>query len=78
MIYIKGSVQGPVGSIVRIRDAEYEAEKNEEFLNYPTFIPNPNIAYAQEIVMDAGEEDPNEQYYHENDAIEGDDESGAA
>eukprot|EP01017_Pseudomicrothorax_dubius_P012287 TRINITY_DN1494_c0_g1_i5.p1 TRINITY_DN1494_c0_g1~~TRINITY_DN1494_c0_g1_i5.p1 ORF type:complete len:435 (+),score=120.40 TRINITY_DN1494_c0_g1_i5:1335-2639(+) len=66
LIYIKGSVPGRTGSVIKIMDAERKKEQNAEFLNYPTFVPDPSKQYAVEMIMDAPEEDPEEVYIHDN------------
>jgi hypothetical protein len=35
-------------------------EKNEVFLNCPTFIPQEGKAYGDEIIMNPSDDDPNE------------------
>lgn len=39
MIYIKGPISGTPGTVVEIKDAFKNREKNEKYLNCPTFIP---------------------------------------
>lgn len=51
LIYVLGAVPGRAGGIVRVRDAAKMKWENDQFLNYPTFIPLPGKKYAREIIM---------------------------
>lgn len=66
LVYVKGSIPGRVGNIVRIRDAIHKKKENTEFLNWPTFVARPDVHYAQEIVMIPQPEDPEEVFIHDN------------
>lgn len=68
-----GAVPGRAGNWVRIHDSFKKADKNEEFLNYPTFVPQRNGFYAKEMIMEPPEEDPMEIYDHENIHVKEDD-----
>ena len=73
LIYVKGSVPGRAGNFVKIRDAWKKGDINEEFLNFPTFIPDPKQVYASEVIMEPPEEDPEEIYEHDNVHVKDDD-----
>lgn len=66
MIYVLGAVPGRAGNFVRVRDAYKKGDTNEQYLNYPTFIPEKDKEYATEVVMEPLEEDPQEIYEHDN------------
>ena len=51
---------GKIGALVKIRDAWKKKERNEPFINAPTFIPEANQKYADEIIMEPTELDPEE------------------
>ena len=70
LIYVKGSIPGRAGNLVKIRDAIKAFEKNQEYLNCPTFIPEVGKAYSNEIQIIPPDLDPLEQYLHDNDVIE--------
>lgn len=40
---MKGAISGTPGSVVEIKDSIKKHEKNEEYLNYPTFIPEEGV-----------------------------------
>ena len=58
------------GAVIRIRDAVKKKVENEKFLNYPTFVPKEGVEYAEELVLTAREDDPEEIYLHDNDVID--------
>ena len=66
---MKGSVNGPLGGVVYIRDALKKVLKNMEYLNFPTFVYEDDKEYAVEIEMEAPDLDPAQNYYHENDVL---------
>ena len=66
LIYVIGAVPGRAGNFVRVRDAFKKADINEQFLNFPTFVPDWNKSYAAEVIMEPPEEDPEEIYEHDN------------
>ena len=37
-----------------------------EFINYPTFVPDPTKRYATVVQMLPPKDDPNEQWIHDN------------
>jgi len=45
-------------------------ERNEEYLNFPTFIPPKGVKLADEIIMTAPVQDPEEIYLHDNDVVD--------
>jgi len=70
LIYILGQTPGKPGTVVRIKDAVKFGLKNENYLNYPTFVPLPGVKYAEELIMEAPEQDPEETYVHDNDLVD--------
>ena len=70
LIFIKGSIPGKRGTVVKVSDAIKAFSKNEEFLNYPTFIPEEGKQYADELIMDPPEDDPMEDFLHDNDVVD--------
>lgn len=76
MVYLLGSVPGKAGSAIFLRDAHLNFRKNHEFLNYPTFIPVPGVKYASQITMASAENDPYEEYLHDNAIPEDKEEAG--
>jgi len=70
LLYIKGAVQGTPGTVLYLRDSVKKVNKNEEFLNYPTFVPQPGVKYAQQMIMKAPTQDPWEVWLHDNDVVE--------
>ena len=61
---------GKPGSILKIKDSVKLTDKNEPYLNYPTFIPRSGERYADEIIIEAPEQDPEEIYVHDNDLVD--------
>ena len=49
-----------------IRDSQYHQDCNFGLLNYPTFVYQKDEVYPDEIQYMVQDEDPNEQYKHEN------------
>ncbi|KAG7388361.1 54S ribosomal protein L3 [Phytophthora boehmeriae] len=62
LLYVKGSVPGNNGGIVRITDAR--KKKPTEPLPYPTFLAGKDTALPSEILAPHGEQDP--YHYDEN------------
>lgn len=58
---------------MRIKDSFKKQEKNEEFLNFPTFVPEQGKEYATEMSLEPPEEDPEEIYEHDNVHVKEDD-----
>ena len=69
LIYLKGSVPGPVGRAIKISDCFFNWEKNEKILNYPTFIFDKEITYPDIIQIKETGQDPAEVWLHENDVL---------
>lgn len=69
LIYVLGAVPGKPGTPIYIRDSLYKKVKNVDFLNCPTFIPKEGEEYADQILIKPPEQDPNEQYLHDNDIV---------
>lgn len=70
LIYVKGGVPGRVGQVLRIKDATKKHFNNEEYLNFPTFLEEDGKIYADEIIMKAPAEDPEEKNFHDNDVVD--------
>ena len=70
LIFIKGAVPGKPGTVLYLKDAVKKVEKNEPYLNYPTFIPQPGVKYAEQMIMKAPTQDPWEVWLHDNDVVE--------
>ena len=51
LVYLKGSIPGKPGSVVYVRDAIKRAVKNEELINYPTFIATQGQQLARLMTM---------------------------
>lgn len=66
LIYVTGAVPGRRGNFLQIKDAYKKVDQNEEYLNYPTFVPEKSKLYAEEMIMEAPEEDPEEINSHDN------------
>ena len=78
LLYVKGSIPGKAGSIIKIRDTlnSDKLEKNLELVHYPTFVEEEGKKYARQFSMYCGERDPDEIEVHDNAYIlddEGDD-----
>jgi large subunit ribosomal protein L3 len=76
LIYVKGNVPGAKGSLVMISDAFKDEKKNRGYLNYPTFVYDPEMEYASMIDAEATKEDPNEVWLHENAVVKDDKDEG--
>lgn len=68
LLFLKGSVPGKAGTIVKIRDTLNldKLEKNLELVHYPTFVEQPGVKYARQFSMYCGERDPDEIEVHDN------------
>ena len=62
VLYIKGSLPGKAGTILKIQDTllSTKAEKNMILTHFPTFVEQPGVAYARQFSMYCGERDPDE------------------
>ena len=65
LVFIKGAVPGKKYEVVELTDAMYKMEENKEFVNYPTFVPEEGVRYANIVQMEPPIEDPFEQYLHD-------------
>lgn len=56
LLYIKGSVPGKAGSILKISDTLLfdKAESNLEYSHFPTFVEEPGKLYAKQFSMYCG------------------------
>lgn len=71
LIYVKGSVPGKAGNVVRIRDAF--KNNNFDLINFPTWIKEEGKKYSKEMTMLAPDEDPELREDHENDMVTAED-----
>eukprot|EP00825_Cyclidium_porcatum_P017304 TRINITY_DN20049_c0_g1_i1.p1 TRINITY_DN20049_c0_g1~~TRINITY_DN20049_c0_g1_i1.p1 ORF type:complete len:471 (+),score=72.19 TRINITY_DN20049_c0_g1_i1:222-1634(+) len=70
LIYVKGSIPGKASKTCQIRDATFKWYENKNYLNFPTFVPEPGKEYAKQVTMLPPMKDPQENYYHDNDSID--------
>jgi len=77
LIYVKGSVPGPIGRVAHIFDAYFNWKDNVGKLNYPTFIYQKGKTYANIMQLEAPQQDPTEDWLHENAILSDDEEEGA-
>jgi large subunit ribosomal protein L3 len=56
LLYIKGSVPGKAGSVLKISDTLLfdKAEGNLEYCHFPTFVEEPGKLYAKQFSMYCG------------------------
>lgn len=73
LLLVQGNVPGPVGGLVRIRDAVKKVEKQLWDLQYPTCLSPDD---ERLLTWDGGDIDPYEVFYHENDVVSGNDDGG--
>lgn len=75
LLYVKGPVPGPIGGLVRIRDAHYKHHRQYRDLYYPTWLASehPEDALMEKLIWKGPEDDPLENYRHENDLRAGKD-----
>lgn len=68
ILYIKGSIPGKAGTIVKIWDTLLcdKAEKNLQLSHFPTFVEQPGLQYARQFSMYCGERDPEQIEIHDN------------
>ena len=68
LLYIKGSIPGKAGTVLRIWDTLLfdKAEDNLRFAHFPTFVEQPGQLYARQFSMYCGERDPDEIEIHDN------------
>ena len=72
LIYVKGSIPGPIGGMVKVTDGLLSFKKNLEKINYPTFVYEKDKYYASIIDAEPPKDDPTENWLHENSVIKGD------
>lgn len=60
ILYIKGSIPGKAGTVVKIWDTLLydKAEYNLKLSHFPTFVEQPGVTYARQFSMYCGERDP--------------------
>lgn len=78
LLYVKGSIAGPIGRHVEVFDSFYHWKDNWGLLNYPTFIYEKDKAYPSVIEVEPPQLDPTEDWLHENAVLPDDDEEVAA
>jgi large subunit ribosomal protein L3 len=77
LIFVKGSVPGTYGTLVRVKDSVYHDKfKNDELINYPTFVYEKGEEYANIVDMEAPKEDSGENWLHENAIVKDKDDGG--
>jgi large subunit ribosomal protein L3 len=77
LLFIKGSVPGPMHRLIEISDAYYHWQDNIGKLNYPTFVYQQGKTYANVMQVEPAEQDPTEDWLHENAILSDDEEEGA-
>ena len=62
IIYVRGSIPGKAGTVVKVRDpmVRSKGERNLELVHYPTFVEEEGVLYARQFSMYCGERDPAE------------------
>lgn len=78
LLYLKGSVAGPRGRMVKVSDCLFNWKDNVGLLNYPTFIYEKGKAYPNVVQVEPPETDPTEDWLHENAVLPDDEEEVAA
>lgn len=78
LIYVKGSIAGPIGRVVRVYDSIYHWQDNIGMLNYPTFIFEKGKIYADVAQVEPPLADPTENWLHENAVLPDDEEEVSA
>lgn len=78
LIYVKGSIAGPAGRLVKVFDSHFHWKNNIGLLNYPTFIYEKGKKYANIIQIEPPQADPTENWLHENAVLSDDEEEVAA
>jgi large subunit ribosomal protein L3 len=68
LLYIKGSIPGKAGTVLRLWDTLLfdKGESNLQFGHFPTFVEHPGQVYARQFSMYCGERDPEEIEMHDN------------
>jgi hypothetical protein len=70
LLYLLGNAPGPIGGLVRVRDAVKKIDKQWWDLQYPSLVPSMTQPEAIQT-WDGGSVDPFETYIHENDVVSG-------
>ena len=70
LIFVKGAIPGPVGSVVKMRDALRKRNIQFSKLPFPTFIFEEGVNYP-DIESAQDTKDLNEVYQHDNDEVLG-------
>lgn len=78
LLYVKGSVAGPIGRHVKVFDSLFHWKDNWGLLNYPTFIFEKDRPYASVLQVEPPASDPTEDWLHENAVLPDDEEEIAA
>ena len=71
LLYIRGGLPGPVGSLLKLRDSHKIIDRQYLDLLYPTYIKPEDEEYPEILMYDGGELDPLEQYDHDNSGLAG-------
>lgn len=78
LIYIRGSVPGAAGRLVKVFDSFFHTELNKGMLNYPTFVYEQGKIYANVEEVAPAKDDPTEVWLHDNVVPEDDEEEAAS
>jgi large subunit ribosomal protein L3 len=78
LLYVKGSIAGPIGRHVEVFDSFFHWKDNWGLLNYPTFIYEKDKPYPSVIEVEPPQLDPTEDWLHENAVLPDDEEEIAA
>ena len=76
LLYLKGTIPGPIGGCLCIVDAQRMALNQYGSLSYPTFVPNPGVVYPDIEDVKPSENDPSERVIEEKIVPESSDEEG--
>lgn len=77
LIYVKGTVPGAINRLTYIFDSFFNWKDNLGKLNYPTFIYQKGKVYANLMQLEPPQQDPTEDWLHENAILSDDEEEGA-
>ena len=76
LLFVRGSVNGMPGKLLKIRDAYRAGMKHDNILNFPTFKYEKGKEYANIIENEATKDDPTEYWLHENAVVKDDEDDG--
>lgn len=76
LIYIRGSVPGCEGRLVKVYDSFFHNKMNKGILNYPTFVYEEGKDYANIVEVAPSKDDPSENWLHDNVVPKDDEDEG--